>query len=200
MTKETNKLLDTCKRCDAFFKEALDKAMRNQHVQTSQEAAFYILEVLVKALRHDPTEKTDKERAEAEKAIAIRWIEARHVNEFINIGDSCLMISGVWWSTLLRKSVHVDYYINMGRHSYEKVSEIAPKNLADIFGELSNNFKDIANILTEATQCISMAEDSVSNRDILRIYEVYLRTHNPFLAQKLKSLNINVVPGKTTIQ
>ena len=56
----------------------------------------------------------------------------------------------------------------------------------------------LVNILSETTRCIS--EANLSDSNILRMYEVWLRTHNDFIAKKLRSLGINVVPGKTTRQ
>lgn len=199
------RLIEGCKTCDAFFMGTLDEAIRNQRVKISEEVAFYLLQTLVRAFRYAPT---DDEKRTIEKAIALRYEEAldkpsrgsKRANEFRAIGDSSLMLSGVWWISLLRKPADVDYYATIGSSSYLIASEESPENLAKIFEELSENFITGINILTEATQCISLSQTNLTNCDILRMYEVYLRTNNPFLARKLISIDINVVPGKTTKQ
>lgn len=190
---QTKKFIETCKKCDEFFKEILDDALNNQHLQISQEATFYLLGVLLMGMKRGPNDDT--------RSMTEKYLLAQH-NEQASalkaVGDLSLIIAGIWWQSLLRKLVDVDYYITIGSLSYQKASEITPKNLADLFEELSENFSNIVNVMTEATRCIS--EANMSNNDILRMYEVWLRTHNRFLAEKLKDLGLNVVSGTTTRQ
>lgn len=193
MDDQTKEFIEICKRCDLFFKEALDDALANQHVRISQEAAFYLLGILIMSVKKGPN--ADKE------TLAEKYLTSHHseeANAFRAIGDSSLIIAGIWWQSLLRKLVDVDYYINIGSHSYRKASETTPKNLAELFEELSENFHKLVNIMIEATRCIS--EANMSDKDILRMYEVWLRTHNTFLEQKLRALGITPIPGKTTQQ
>lgn len=193
MDDNAKQFIEICKKCDAFFKEVLDDAIQNQHVQISQEAAFYLMGVLLMGIRVDPNANS--------KSLAERYLiahENEKIEEFKAVGDLSLIVAGVWWQSLLRKLIDVDYYISLGSQSYQKASEVTPKNLSDLFEELSENFRDMVNILIEATRCVS--EANLSNSNILRMYEVWLRTHNDFLAAKLKSLGIAVVPGKTTVQ
>lgn len=193
MGNDVKVFLEICERCDEFFKETLDNALNNQRLQISQEAAFYLLGVLLMGIKRNPGDDT--------KSMTERYLFAQR-NEQVNalkaVGDSSLIIAGVWWQSLLRKLVDVDYYITIGSCSYQKASEITPKNLAGLFEELSENFSNLVNVMAETTRCIS--EANMSDNDILRMYEVWLRTHNTFFEQKLRSLGVNVVPGKTTQQ
>src|SRR3989344_2889535 len=117
MSDINNKSIEQCKKCDLFFKEALDEAIANQHLDISQEAAFYIMGVLLFGVKKDPHTET--------KSMAEKYITAQHTEEterFRKIGDLCLLIAGIWWQSLLRKMVDVDYYIDIGRHCYARVS------------------------------------------------------------------------------
>lgn len=185
--------VEICKKCDLFFKELLDDAMASQHLHISQEAAFYLMGILTLSIKKDPHSETE--------SLAEKYILAHHTEEmekFRTVGDLSLIVAGIWWQSLLRKSVDVDYYIDLGSDSYQKVSETSSGDLSDLFEELAQNFRNIVNILAETTRCIS--EANMSNRDILRMYEVWLRTHNKFIAEKLVSLGINPVNVKTTKQ
>ena len=191
MDSEPKITLEQCRQCDAFFKEILDKAIKNQNLQISDVAEFYILSLLVAGLKKGPYENNE--------SIAERYARARLNNELRilrDIGDLSLIISGVYWQSLLRKPVDVDYYISIGRHAYTLAGE-SGDSLSELFDELSEKFTGIVNVLTEATNCI---ETSTSDVNILRMYEVWLRTRNPFLEQRLRSLGINVIPGKITRQ
>lgn len=193
MNDRAQQFIEIYKKCDLFFKESLDDAMASQRLHISQEAAFYLMGILVLGMKKDPHGETE--------SLAEQYLLAQHTEEtekFRAIGDLSLIVAGIWWQNLLRKLVDVDYYVDLGSHSYQKVSETSSGDLADLFEELAQNFKSIVNILTETTRCIS--EANMSDSDILRMYEVWLRTQNTFLEQKLRSLGINVVEVKTTKQ
>jgi hypothetical protein len=190
---KVKEFIEIYNKCDAFFKDALDKAIQNQRIDISDEASFYIMSLLLSAMKINPHA--------SDKSLAEKYMVAQgkeQSEELKIVGDYSLMIAGIWWQSLLRKSVDVDYYINIGSKSYQKASEVAPKRLGDLFEELSENFVNFTNLLMEATKSIS--EANMTNHDILRMYEVWLRTHNAFIEQRLRSLGINVVPSKITRQ
>lgn len=189
---KARQFLEICKQCDGFFKEILDMAIEKKRTKISDEAAFYLLGMLRLGLREDP---------HFDAATTIKRYEAifagKGPESFRDIGDSALIITGIWWQSLSRKLVSIDFYIELGRMSYQREAE-RQKSLAQLFEELSENFDKSVNILMEATRCIS--EASMTNRDIMRIYEVWLETHNTFLEEKLRSYGINLVNIKAQKQ
>ena len=195
MADNSGQLVEACKRCDFFFKEALDKAVKNQRADVSPETAFYLLTLLtigVKAVPRPDSQKVDKHK-EDKQTLAQKFWEASFNNQtniLRIIGDHSLIIAGIWWQSLLKKRVDVSYYASIGASSYKMVSESGPGNLAETFEELSENFEKLADVLTEAVCCIS--EAPMSDKDILDQYEKWLRTHNKSIARKLRSLGINV--------
>lgn len=193
MNDREQQFVEICKRCDLFFKESLDNAIASQHLYISQEATFYLMGILILGVKKDPHSETE---SLAEKYLLAQYTE--ETEKFRIVGDLSLIVAGIWWQSLLRKLVDVDYYIDLGSHSYQKVSEISSGDTFDLFEELAQNFRNIVNVLTEATRCIS--EANMSNGNILRMYEVWLRTHNKFIAEKLISFGINPVNIKTTKQ
>ena len=192
MDDKTKELIEKCKKCDAFFKEILDTAIKKRRVEISQEAAFYLLDILRLGLKEDPHFDAETTIKRYEAAFGIGELKS-----FRAIGDSALIIAGIWWQSLARKLVNIDFYIELGRISYQREAE-KQKNLTELFEELSENFDKSVNILMEATRCIS--EANMTNRDLLRIYEVWLETHNAFLEEKLQSYGINPVNVKAPKQ
>src|SRR3989344_7171062 len=192
MNEETKGLIEKCKKCDAFFKEVLDTAIEKRRVEISQEMAFYLLDILSLGLKEDPHFDAETTIKRYEIAFGSRGLES-----FRAIGDSALIIAGIWWQSLSRKILDINFYIKLGRLSYQREAE-KQKNLTKLFEELSESFDKSVNILMEATRCIS--EASMTNRDLLRIYEVWLETHNAFLEEKLRSYGINPVNIKAPKQ
>lgn len=193
MDDKAERFLEIFKQCDSFFKESIDNAIKNQRAHISDEAKFYLMGVLVMGFNTDPHSDT--------KGLTEKYMIAQNSESYEGfriIGDWALLISGIWWQSLLRKSIDVDYYIDIGRQAYQQASASAPRNLSQLLEELADNFVVAVDILIEVTECINKAK--VSNTDILRMYEVWQRTHSVFIEQKLRSLGINVVPGTTKIQ
>ena len=188
---KTPQLVEIHQRCEVFFKEQLDGAFARQHISISQESAFYLLVIMSLGLKTYPGLQT---QSLAERYLAAQREERPDVLR--DVGDLSLIIAGIWWQSLARRLVDVDYYIILGRLSYKMVSEMGLPVQSDLFEELSQNFLDLVNVLMEASQCVTDAV--TSNRDILRMYEVWQRTRNDLLAAKLRSLGINVIPvGET---
>lgn len=182
---EVRKILEVYNQCDAFFKEALDKAVQNQNVQISDAVASYLLWLLLQGLRKDP-------HFDAETTIK-RYLNAftgKGPESFRDIGDSSLMLAGIWPDSLYRQAISMDYYIQMGRLAYRKEAE-TNRAFNDLFEELSENFLKSVNILVEATQFISQREPTPD--DIMKIYEKWLKTHSDFLERILVKFGINPV-------
>lgn len=189
MNDKAREFLEKRRQLHLFFKEALDKVLAGQHYDISQELAFYLSVVLVRGLETDPRQDP--------KSIGERYLSALDSNrtaEFIKTGDASLIMASIWWQSVIRSLVDINYYMDIGSRSYQKASESSPKNLADMFEELSENFKRSVNILLEATQ--SVFEASMTNEDVLKTYEAWLETHNPLLEKKLRKLHIDPIDLK----
>src|SRR3989344_8254412 len=172
MSDQTLEFIEACKTCDAFFKEILNKAVQNQNVQISNEAIFYLMVIISGAVKSE--DKTDNRTLAERFALALQiYSDRNRAQEFKTLGDSALIIAGIWWQSLSRKIVDIDYYIEIGKRSYQKAGEISPSSLSELFEELSDN---------------------------LLLYETWLKTHNAFLEKKLRELGINPVYVSTKKQ
>jgi len=174
---KVKRLVERHKKTDAYFKEELDKAIKRQHVQISKEATAYLLWILILGSRMDPHFNAD--------TLVNRYVNAfsGHGPEtFRDIGDSSLILAGIWPESLSRGAVGIDYYIEIGRLAYKKEAE-ASKTLEELFEELSEKFERAAEILTEVIHLNPGKELSPSAT--VNMYKKWLETHNPVLERKL---------------
>jgi hypothetical protein len=190
MDESPQKLIEIFNKSDAFFKEALDEAVKNNRVEISELATFYLLNLLVRGCRTpDPASYMGKQTVAEEYAKEM----------FRDAGDHALLIAGVWWESLIRKVVKTDYFIGLGAKAYKRESECTSNDdLSDMFEELSIEFGRLSGVLTKAIGHFINAR--LSNRDVLRIYEKWLRTRKPELLEELLSLGINPAVIKSTKQ
>jgi hypothetical protein len=102
-----------------------------------------------------------------------------------------LFISGVFADSLNRKLVDVDYYIAMGGNAYSYLSDSSHNTLrwqvlSEVFEELASKFAVFVDILGE------VSENAHFNRDVdvMRLYEVWLRTGSKRAGRRLQRLGI----------
>src|SRR6185436_1868498 len=98
-----------------------------------------------------------------------------------------------------RKLVDVDYYIDMGGAAYGRLSANTPLNarpcsvrgtlqgraLSGVFAELAEKFREFVDVLTEIR-----ASGSAAALDVLRLYEVWLKTGSRRAANLLREQGI----------
>jgi hypothetical protein len=112
------------------------------------------------------------------------------------IGDVALFISGFFIDSLATKAVDIDYYVNMGGNAYGSLSDevrgtFRGNAFADVYSELSRKFQVLVDVLNEVRDGASSGSDI----DILRTYEVWMKTGSRRAEQLLRQQG--VVPIET---
>lgn len=77
-------------------------------------------------------------------------IEKPHDGEQLrNVGDQCLILSGLFPERALRKNVSLDYFISMGQQAYLALTDIRLKDNFDpeLYKKLSSNFVGLMDLL-----------------------------------------------------
>jgi hypothetical protein len=92
------------------------------------------------------------------------------------LGDVSLFIAGFFAGSFAAKLIDIDYHIAMGGHAYGTLAHAAIQGrgrvLAAVFAELSQKFQPMVDALNE----VSETSYAHSARDILRLYEIWLKT------------------------
>jgi hypothetical protein len=107
------------------------------------------------------------------------------------LGDVALVLAGLFAASFSRKLVDIDYYIAMGGSAYGLLSEqssasVRARTFRAIFGELSTKFQAFVDVLAEVGENTHMASQS----DVLRLYEIWLRTGSAYAAERLRKQGI----------
>ncbi len=183
----------------SFFESSLHEVSERQGVRASERTLTYVAGMLTRFSRTERlVEKTpDGKRIPVLALLYAKANEAASPDERSQImqrlGDVALFLSGVFAESFNRKLVDVDYCISMGSAAYDYLSEpvhTPPRNRgnAPVFSELSRKFAHFVDVLNE------ICEQSAgrSNTDLMRLYEVWLRTRSPRAAQQLRALGVTV--------
>jgi hypothetical protein len=113
------------------------------------------------------------------------------------LGDVSLFISGMFAQSLNRSLVDIDYYVAMGGNAYGYLSgtegPVSSSGLKIAFTELAENFVNMIDVLSEVGESTNLN----SNYDVLRLYEIWLKTGSRRAADKLKQSGIQPVMTAT---
>jgi hypothetical protein len=102
------------------------------------------------------------------------------------VGDRSLFISGFFGDSLNRSLVDVDYYIQLGECAYGCLARQQREAMGEVFDELAEKFTAFVDVLGEVSERTSLT----SNRDLMRLYERWLRTGSARSARVLASKGI----------
>jgi hypothetical protein len=182
-----------------FFYEALDSTLQKRGVDTAPQTVSYLSGVLADFSRterfYEKTEEGLKQPVLA--GIYGKAIQATTPDERLahmrRLGDVALFLSGMFAESFNRKLVDVDYCIAMGEGAYAWLSDAplvsAPaRNDRGVFAELADKFAQIVDVLNE----IGEHAPGRGNQDLLRLYEVWLKTGSTRAAERLREHGIEV--------
>jgi len=173
-----------------YFRHSLSAAMANQHLSAAEDTVSYVVRLLASFAR---TENLFERTPDGlmQRPLALFYadaVDATSVEErnmaLRRLGDVALFISGIFADSLNRKVVDVDYYIAMGGNAYGHLADGV--SLTEVFSELAGKFAAFVEVLGEVSDRTSLK----SNADIMRIYEIWIRTGSERAARKLRKLGV----------
>ena len=182
-----------------YFRTSIDGVISRQGVDVDPHAAHYVVNLLTLFARSEELYEDHGERYGL-RPLALMMADAADArtaqqrNQVLQrIGDVALFISGFFADSLANKAVDVDYYIYMGGSAYGSLSEevrgtFRGNAFADIYRELAVKFQVLVDVLNEVRD----EARGESDRDLLRTYEIWLKTGSR-RAKKLLADN-GVVP------
>ncbi|HUL81809.1 MAG TPA: hypothetical protein VL131_06695 [Gammaproteobacteria bacterium] len=190
-----------------FFKDSVACAMEKQGVAADDHTAYYVVNLLTLFARADQVydRRTD---GPGPQPLALLLAEAASATDsqarnlvLQRVGDTALFVAGFFQDGFARKLVDVDYYIDMGGAAYGWLSEsvrgtLRGRAFGGVFAELAEKFREFVDVLAEIRDSARAADD----HDILRLYEVWLKTRSLRAARLLRSQGIepNVSLDATT--
>lgn len=156
-----------------YFKEMVEAALEHQRVQAAPPTSWYLVNLLAEvALGGGPAARSE------DQPLGLQFIEAlvgrgsARSARLRDVADRSLFISGFFSDSLKRSLADVDYYMRLGAYAYRSLGEEEDEVLRPVFVELGRKFVSFADVLAEVSERSAL----MSNNDLLRLYEKWLRT------------------------
>jgi hypothetical protein len=183
-----------------FFRDAFHAASEHQHLDIDEQAEQYVVNLLTMFSRADalyertpdglrirPLAQMLADALEAPSALARQRGLQR-------LGDVSLFIAGFFARSFARKLIDIDYHIAMGGNAYSSLADtmqrsVSGRCVAAIYAQLAEKFQRLVDALNEVSEMSYRHTDA----DILRLYEIWMKTGSPRAHGLLKQLGVQPV-------
>lgn len=185
-----------------FFHDSIQTALRQQRVEVDDHTEHYVVNVLTNFARSEQLYDQTPEGVRL-KPLALMLADAaeapttqRREEALRRLGDVSLFVAGFFAQSFARKLIDVDYHIAMGGRAYGTLAEtmrgsIRGQVFATVFLELAQKFQRLVDVLNEVAEMAYQHTD----KDILRLYEIWLKTGSPRAYNILRRLGVEPVPA-----
>jgi hypothetical protein len=186
-----------------FFRESVERAMHALRLRAAEHTVHYVVNLLALYARAERLYERTAAGLDI-KPLAFMVNDAleapslaRRQAALRRLGDVALFIGGFFANSFSRKLVDVDYYIAMGSTAYATLSDsLLAERQGAVYAELSGKFGGFVDVLAE----VSSAARPGSDTDVLRLYEIWLRTGSDRARRRLMGLGVLPAPNTTTRQ
>lgn len=183
-----------------YFRDALQDALAHQRLAVDGQTEQYVVNLLTLFARADHLYEgvAPGPRMPSLVQLFASATEAASPAEreraLQRLGDVSLFIAGFFAHGFARRLVDVDYHIAMGGRAYGTLAETLARGprrvLAAVYGELAAKFQPLVDALGE----ISDAARTYTRADVLRLYELWLRTGSARARGLLADLGVAATP------
>jgi hypothetical protein len=187
-----------------FFRDALHGALEKQHVAVEDQTEHYVVNLLTLFSRSEALYDQTSEGPRLKPLVVLltEALEARSPGDrqrgLQRLGDVSLFIAGFFAQSFARKLIDIDYHIAMGGRAYASLAETLTRSrsrvLGQVFAELSEKFQPMVDALNE----VSETSYQHSDKDILRLYEIWLKTGSRRSFGLLKRLGVDPTAAART--
>ena len=183
-----------------FFRDAFHSASENQHLEIDEQAEAYVVNLLTMFARaealYEPTPEGPRIRPLAHMladALEAPTALARQ-RSLQRLGDVSLFVAGFFARSFARRLVDIDYHIAMGGNAYSSLADTmqrsaAGRTVGGVYAELAQKFQGLVDALNEVSEMSYRHTDA----DVLRLYEIWLKTGSRRAHGLLRSLGVQPV-------
>jgi len=183
-----------------FFRESLQEALARQRSSVDDHTEAYVVNLLTMFSRADALFDSTPLGPRL-RPLALMLADAAEASTHEHrtralqrLGDVSLFVAGFFSQGFARRLVDIDYHIAMGGRAYGTLAETCRdgsrgRALSAVFAELATKFQRLVDALNDVSE-MAHKHDS---RDVLRQYEIWLKTGSPRAANILRGLGVEPV-------
>jgi len=183
-----------------FFRDAFHTASEHQRLDIDEQAEQYVVNLLTMFSRSDALYERTPEGLRIKPlahmladALAAPTTIARQ-RSLQRLGDVSLFVAGFFARSFARKLIDIDYHIAMGGNAYSSLADTMQRSMsgrcvAAIYAQLAEKFQRLVDALNEVSEMSHQHTDA----DILRLYEIWMKTGSARAHGLLNKLGVQPV-------
>jgi hypothetical protein len=179
---------------DNYFRERLNEISREFDPPTQEDTLWYLANMLSRFGNSDQV-FSQQDGVTTLRPLALLYKDAHEAGStrercliLRHLGDLSLFLGAILPEAFARRGIGKDYFVGMGGGAYDYLSENAHGN-RHVFSELASKFTRMIQLVAKAC-CRQTFFDS---RDILNLYQRWLTSQDPLMAQQLQAVGIEPV-------
>jgi hypothetical protein len=183
-----------------FFRDSVHAALERQNVGVEDHTEHYVVNLLTMFARSEALFDATPEGPRL-RPLAVMLADAgsaasreERLRALQRVGDVSLFVAGFFAQSFARKLVDIDYHVAIGGRAYGTLADTCGSGargraLASVFAELAQKFQRLVDALNDVSEMAHRHDQ----RDVLRQYEIWLKTGSPRARAILASLGVDPV-------
>lgn len=183
-----------------YFHGELQEALAHRQVAVEDQTEQYVVNLLTLFARSEQLFERTPEGVRLRPLVQMLSAAleapsgAERERALQRLGDVSLFIAGFFAHSFARKLIDIDYHIAMGGRAYGTLAAGLARGrrqvLGRVFEELAQKFLPMVEALGE----IADAGRQYTQADVLRLYEIWLKTGSPRAQSLLRQLGVEPAP------
>src|SRR5512138_3564148 len=180
-----------------FFHDSVQTALKQQRVSVDDHTEHYVVNILTMFARseelYDRTPEGIRLKPLAHMLADASEAPTTHQRDeaLRRLGDVSLFVAGFFAQSFARKLIDIDYHIAMGGRAYGTLADnlrgsIRGQVFSAVFLELAQKFQRLVDVLNDVAEMAYTHTD----KDILRLYEIWMKTGSPRAFAILQRLGV----------
>ena len=105
-------------------------------------------------------------------ALALDYLTTHHLprnlrsEKLRDIGDQCLLVSGLFPQSVEKRHVGASYYVDLGRSAYHHISTVTQQGIAELYQQLAESFVVLMDLLQTIRQYSMPALQPIAAMDL----------------------------------
>lgn len=110
-----------------------------------------------------------------------------------DVGDKCLLFSGLFPHLAKRRLVKISFFVDLGRSAYQQVQCASPNGMAQLYGQLATDFVPLMDVL----HAMREIDDQHPALDTLSHFELWEDTGSEQARSKLEHRHPRAIPVRS---
>jgi hypothetical protein len=190
----------------SYFTSEVATAAKKQGLKMSEHACSYLALILLKFSQTEQllvdNNSDEVSPSKTFPTLAKLWMDSLQSNpteqffKMQHLGDVALFTTGFFADRLDRRNIDMDYYFAMGENAYQRAGHLretlAHESRINVYFELAEHFSKCSEVFAELADTALLR----SEKDILKLYEKWLKTRNFRISRMLGE--VGVITGVPT--